>query len=181
MVVPTHCDAWIVIADHYQAHLLGCTATPTGRCHLTRYGAIESPIPDIEFGRPNPLAGMNGHTYAQRHQRLEEEYRRFARQLANWINRCIERFGIGQLTACIPERSHRDVIAHLRHDYRDRVALRGENLLQLSPDALSKHQLITSLLHPHKQNRSPGAAARLPHTTATQPPHKEPHHVALNL
>lgn len=153
MVVTTECDAWIVIADHYHATLLGCNATPTGRCHMSRYGSIESPIPDIEFGRPSPLAGMNGHTYAERHRRLEEEYRRFAKLLAGWINRCVERFGIDHLTAFVPERSHKDVLAHLRHEVRDRVVLRGENLLRLSPDALSNHHLVTGLLRPHKQRQ----------------------------
>lgn len=154
MVVPTYCDAWLIIADHYHASLLGCNATPTGRCHMTRYGSIESPVPQIDFGRPSPLAGMAGHRYAERHRRLEEEYRRFAKQLARWINRCIDRFNIDQLTVFVPERSHSDVLAHIRHDYRDRITLRSENLLRLSKNDLCKHHLVAGLLQPHKQKQA---------------------------
>lgn len=151
MVIATRCDAWIIVADHYQAKLLGCNATPTGRCHLTEYSSIESPIPDIEFGRPRAMAGMTGHSYAANHRRLEEEYRRFARQLGRWISACMERFGIDKLTAFVPDRSHQDVLAHLRHAYRDRVTLRGENLLKLSHDELCRHPIIAGLTHPHAQ------------------------------
>lgn len=150
MVVVTKIDAWLLIADHYQARLLGCSETPTGRCHITEYSSIESPIPEIEFGRPYVLAGITGNSYAANHKRLEEEYRRFAKQLGRWINTCISRFQIQELTAFIPDRSHQDVLAHVRHDYRDRVKLRGENLIRLSQDALHRHHLVTELLH--KQN-----------------------------
>lgn len=153
MAVTTHCEAWLIIADHYHARLLGCTMTPKERCRLTEYGSIESPIPNIEFGRPSPLvADMTGHSYAERHRRLEEEYRRFARQLGRWINTCIDRFGIEELTAFVPDRSHKDVLAQVRHAYRDRVTLRGENLLRLSQDKLTKHHLVTGLLHAQQQS-----------------------------
>ena len=150
MVVTTHTDLWLLIADHYQARLLGCSETPTGRCRFTEYSTIESPIPDIEFGRPYALAGMTGHSYAANHKRLEEEYRRFAKQLGRWINTCISRFRIQELTAFVPDRSHQDVLAQVSHDFRDRVTLRGENLIRLSHDALCRHHLVTELLHKHK-------------------------------
>lgn len=152
MVVTTHCEAWIVLADHYQARLLGCTTTPTGRCHLTEYGSTESPIPDITFDKPSAVSGTAGHSYAERRRRLEEEYRRFARQLGRWMSECIERFDIEHLTVFAPESSHTHVRSHLRKAHRDRVAFRGENLLQLSQDALCRHHLITSLRHaPHRK------------------------------
>jgi len=150
MVVPAPADAWLIIADHYQARLLGCSETPTGRCHITEYSTIESPISDIEYARPCALAGMTGYSYAANHKRLEEEYRRFARQLGRWINTCLSRFRIQELTAFVPVRSHQDVLAQVRHDDRNRVTLRGENLMRLSRDTLCRHRLVSELIHPHK-------------------------------
>jgi len=154
MVVTRHCDAWVVLADHYQARLLGCTTTPTGRSHLTEYGSTESPIPDIAFDKPSALSGTAGHSYAERHRRLEEEYRRLARQLGRWLSKCIERFDIEHLTEFVPESSHAQVRSHLRKAHRDRVVFRGENLLQLSQDALARHHLITGLQHASRRRQA---------------------------
>lgn len=179
MIVPAHCDVWLIISDHYHARLLGCNATPTERCHVTRYGEIESPIPDIEFGRPIPLTDITGDSYVERQRRLEEEYRRFAKQLARWINRCIDRFGIKQLTVFVPEQSHKDVLTHIHTDVRDRVTLRSENLLRLSPDALSKHHLVTELMRPQNNGKlSSGSFATITLHPSTP---KETYHAAHYL
>lgn len=154
MVVTAKIDAWLLIADHYHARLIGCSKTPTGRLQLNEYGSIQSPIVASDLGMPIALADTTRNSYAERQRRLEEEYRRFARQLARWISRCIERFEIDHLTAFVPERSHQDVLSHLRHDDLNRVTLRGENLQRLSQDALSKHHLITGLLRQKKQSQT---------------------------
>lgn len=154
MIVTKQCDAWLIIGDHYHARLLGCTTTEADRCHLTEFCAIESPIPDMEYYRPYGLTGMAGHSYTENHNRLEEEYRRFARQFGRWVNTCIDRFGIEKLTAFVPDRSHAEALANVDHAYRDRVTLRGENLLRLSHHSLCKHRLVTDLLHPHEQRQT---------------------------
>lgn len=157
MMVTKHCDAWLIIGDHYQARLLGCTTTEADRCHLTQFCAIESPIPDMEYYRPYGLTGMTGmtgHSYAENQDRLQEEYRRFAKQLGRWINNCIDRFGIEKLTVFVPDRSHAEVLSNVHHAYRDRVTLRGENLLRLSHYELCKNRLVTGLLQPHEQRQT---------------------------
>ena len=145
MVVTPPCDGWLVLADHYHACLLSLRATPTGRCELVEYGSIESPIPDVAFCRPSMGTRMSEHHYKANAQRLDEEYRRFARQLARWIGLSMQRFGIDRLTAFIPERSHREVLAHLCPALRERVDLRCDNLLRLSPEALRNHPAIVGL------------------------------------
>jgi len=146
MVVAKHCDAWVLISDHYRATLLGCSALKPGRCRLTDYATIESPIPDIAFCDPYPARHLSPHSYASNARRLDDEYRRYARRLARWIDQCIERFEIERLIADVPERLHEELIDHLPYDRRPRVELSSENMAGLTRDVLAKHPAILGVL-----------------------------------
>jgi len=138
--------AWLVVADTHRAKLLECSPTPTGRCHVEERDAIEQQWEGHEHGRPSPLAGKTGNSYAARHHEAEEDIQRFARQLIEWLTKAVEINDISRMTVFAPPR----FVGALRKVCPDRLAgvldVRVGDLMNLPADALPAHPLIEGLL-----------------------------------
>ena len=142
----TATNAWIVLANDHQARLVTARRTPTGRCHLSEAEAIESPIPAHDRGRPAALNGMNGHSYADNLRTLEEERRRFAKQLSQWLHTLLDQHHIQHLTVFAPSRSIGYLRELIRKEDIAHVDLIDENLMRLPNDALRSHHAVMSVL-----------------------------------
>ncbi len=146
----TAATTWIVLANDHQARLLSARRTPTGRCQVVEREEIESPIPTRDRGRPSALNGMSGHSYADNLRALKEERRRFARQLARWIDEFMKRPAINKLTVFAPSRMIGSLREVLSVKHRGQIQLIDENLINMPSDALRRHHAITRLVGLHR-------------------------------
>ena len=151
----TATNVWIVLANDHQARLISAKRTPTGRCHLSETEAIENPIPTHDRGRPIALHGMTGHSYADNLRTLDEERRRFARQLSRWIHTLLQRHDVQHLTVFAPPKLIGCLRVAIKKDHTERIDLIVENLMRLSNDSLRCHHSVMSLLglHPKTDQR----------------------------
>lgn len=142
----TSATTWIVLANDHQARLLSARRTPTGRCQVVERDEIESPMPTRDRGRPSALNGMSGHSYADNLRALQEERRRFAKQLARWIDALLKRPAINKLTVFAPSRMIGSLREVLGAKHRGQIQLIDENLINMPSDTLCRHPAITRLV-----------------------------------
>lgn len=139
-------SAWFVLADNHRAKLLQCNATATGHCHIEPQEATEYQWEGHEHGRPMPLASKNGHSYASAHHDAEEQERRFARQIVQWLQGAVREKEVDRLTVFSPPR----MLGLLRDIHTDRLSewleLCEADLVNLPNEALREHPAILRLI-----------------------------------
>ncbi len=96
--------AWAVLADETRAKLLHCGPSPNGSPHVDQIDTFETTWEGHQHGRPSPLKAKNGHTHAAPGHEKEEARRRFAQELANWLDKQIARHDIDHLAIFGPSR-----------------------------------------------------------------------------
>jgi protein required for attachment to host cells len=142
--------AWFTVADAKRCRLLRCRLTAQGTPHVDQIDKLESKPPEHEHGRPMALAGMTGHSFAAPHHDIEEEVRRFAAQIVEWLQEKSAHYGIERLTILAPPR----LLGALRKtppgSLKGRIEELEGNLMPLEVDALSEHPLIRRLLAPRE-------------------------------
>jgi protein required for attachment to host cells len=95
-------QAWIVLADSNKGRLMRCTKTPLDRCNVKELDHIEYTWEGHEHGRPSPRTAKSGVNYASQGHEAEEDTRRFARRLAEWLEERVESHGIERLVMFSP-------------------------------------------------------------------------------
>ena len=136
---------WIVVADAERGRLLHCRRTQAGSAQVKDVDRIDHSRDDYEHQRPSPRMGGTGDT--QDDHEDEEEARRFARRLADWINRHVNRQDIPELVLFAAPR----FLGTLRQlngqsSLPDDCDLRECDLTSLTISELTEHPRITELL-----------------------------------
>jgi 16S rRNA (guanine(527)-N(7))-methyltransferase RsmG len=144
-------QTWIFVVDNGRGRLLKGAPAPRGRFHLELDDSIENTGAEHEHGRPSPLTGREGHSYASRGHEDEERMKRFARAVASWLEEKTRRLDIDRLALFAPPR----FLGALRQAWSPRLAVRVDehegDLGYMAPGDLARHRSISRLL-----DREPG-------------------------
>lgn len=135
---------WVALVDAHHARLLCCGLTSEGGCHVEEYDSIENTWPGHEHHRPSPLRGKTGESCATGGKSAGEELTRFAKQVAEWLERKIVQ--PDRIVVFAPPR----FLGALRRVQSDRLAQclderRGE-LMHFPTWDLGEHPAIRELL-----------------------------------
>lgn len=128
---------WFALADAEHCRLLCCRLTEQGTRHVDEYGALENTLPEAEHARPMNQDGMT--------HDIEEEERRFAHQIVEWLQDNARKHEIGRMAIFAPPRmlgvlrkaSSGLLAGHL-------VELEG-NLMRLDAGQLAEHPMVRDL------------------------------------
>jgi protein required for attachment to host cells len=131
-------SAWFALADAEHCRLLCCHLTKQGRQHVEQYDAFENTLPEAEHARPMTGDGMT--------HDIEEEERRFAGQIVEWLGKKAEEHSIDHLVIFAPPR----MLGVLRKAAPE--LLKGHleelegNLMRLEAGQLAEHPMIRRLV-----------------------------------
>jgi len=145
---------WIVTVDGRKATLFSCKMTPGGTLHLDRVRSLDNPHEgEHERHRPSLLGGAERrggrggssataapHTASFGHE-LEEEQRRFAREVTGWLSAAGRERGKERISVFAAPR----VLGLLREQTDDlgpNVDLREGDLTHLAEHELAEHQAV---------------------------------------
>lgn len=114
------------------------------RCHVEERSSVHYEWEGHEHGRPS-LSSKLGHTYASGHEE-EEDLRRFARQVTQWLEQQIKEHSIDRMVVFAPPR----FLGVLRKTCSSHLAScieqRSEDLAHLRTSDLSVHPVILELV-----------------------------------
>ena len=130
--------AWFALADAEHCRLLCCRLTKQGRQHVDEFAAFENTLPEAEHARPMTLDGMT--------HDVEEEERRFAGQIVEWLRKKTEEHGIDHLVIFAPPRMLgvlRKAAPGLLKGHLEE--LEG-NLMRLEAGQLAEHPMVRRLV-----------------------------------
>lgn len=136
---------WVVVANAERGRLLHCQRTEAGSAHVEVVDRIEHHREDYEHQRPSPRKGGAGDTHDDHED--EEEARRFARRLTDWIGNHVDQQSISRLVLFAAPR----FLGALRQlsngsALPDDCQLHESDLSGLTIRELTRHQRITQLL-----------------------------------
>ncbi len=138
--------AWVLLANMRCGRLLKCRSSARARCHVEEIDRVENTWEGHEHGRPSPLAGKSGHSYASEGHQRDEDLDRFARKVAIWLKPQISDHDIDRLTIFAPPRflgAFRKIrIVQMDNCLEDR----HEDLIDLDAKRLSDHRSIRELV-----------------------------------
>ncbi len=139
-------QTWIFIVDSGRGRLLKGAPAPRGRFHLELDDSIENTWQEHQRGRPSRRAGREGHSYASWGHEDEEMLKRFARNVADWLDDKVRRLNIDRVALFAPPR----FLGALRQAGSPRLAIRVEehegDLGYMAPGDLVRHRSIAQLL-----------------------------------
>ena len=134
--------SWIFTADRRGARLLCCETTPHGRLHIEERAKIEEEWDERQHGRSSPLTGRSGHSNASFGHEREERLRRFAKTVADFLEREIVRQGCERVHAFVSRRLLGELRRELSSEIGGRVVEHARDLGNLTPAELSEHALV---------------------------------------
>lgn len=143
--------AWFALADAEHCRLLCCRLTRQGTKHVKQYGALENRFPEQEHLRPGTETGTSHY--------VEEDERRFAGQLVEWLRGKAEEHKIDRLIIFSPPR----ILGVLRKAKPGLLKghleeLKGD-LMRLDAGQLAQHPMVRDLLlAPHERSLGGGSA-----------------------
>jgi protein required for attachment to host cells len=129
--------AWFALADAKHCRLLCCRLTWRGTQHVDEHGALENTLPEQEHVRPTSEGGTTHH--------VEEEERRFAGQIVEWLQGKAQEHKIEHLVILAPPR----MLGALRK--ASSGLLEGQleeldgNLMRLEAGQLADHPMVRRL------------------------------------
>ena len=134
------------VVDGGRGRLLRCSRVPPGRIHVDELEAIEYEAEEHEHGRPSSRSGRSGNTYASGGHEGEYQLHRFAKQVANWIEKHSNRNDREAITLFAAPR----FLGELRKLFSPAIARRirehQADLTQLNTSSLARHAAVTRLL-----------------------------------
>jgi len=145
--------AWFALADAEHCRLLCCRLTRQGTQHVDEYGAFENTLPEAEHARPMTGDGMT--------HDIEEEERRFAHEIVEWLQEDAKKHAIDRLVIFAPPR----MLGVLRKASSGLLAghlkeLEG-NLMRLDAGQLAQHPMVRDLVREaHQRSLSGGSRAK---------------------
>ncbi len=140
---------WFALADAEHCRLLCCRLTRQGSEHVKQYGALKSILPEPEHARPGTNTGTSHF--------IEEDERRFAGQLVEWLRVKAIEHKIEHLVIFAPPRILgvlRKATSGLLQGHLEE--LKGD-LMRLDTGQLAQHPMVRDLL-PALHKRFSGGA-----------------------
>ena len=129
---------WFALADSGHCRLLSCRVTEPRAPHVQEHESLENCGPEQEHARPASQGGATHH--------VEERERRFAGEIAEWLERRTEQHNITSLMVYAPARML-GALRKVRHRYMNSsVEARQGDLMRLSAGELALHPIIRSLV-----------------------------------
>jgi protein required for attachment to host cells len=129
--------AWFALADAEHCRLLCCRLTPQGTRHVEEQGVLDNTWPGQEHARPMSQAGAT--------HDIEEAERRFAGEMAGWLQKRAEAHAMDHLVIFAPPRMlgvlRKAAFGALRGDLEE---IKGD-LMRLDVGQLADHALIRKL------------------------------------
>jgi protein required for attachment to host cells len=137
---------WILAADEQIGRLLRVERTATDHLHAVIVDEIQESWEEHQHGRPSPLRGKSGHSYASEGHEEETRRDRFAKEIAIWLEQQAERLHMERIAVFAPPR----FLGSLREAWSARFALRLDehhgDLTHLNTGDLVTHESIASLI-----------------------------------
>ena len=137
---------WILAADEQIGRLLRVERTETDHLHAVVVDEISESWEEHQHGRPSPLRGKSGHSYASGGHEEETRRNRFAKEIAIWLEQQAERLHIERISVFAPPR----FLGSLREAWSARFALRVDehhgDLTHLNAGDLVAHESVASLV-----------------------------------
>ncbi|MCZ6835026.1 MAG: host attachment protein [Planctomycetota bacterium] len=138
--------SWICIVNQREGRLLRAREIPEHRHQLKLKARIENKWEEHEHGRPSPLAAKNGHTHSSYGHESETMRRRFAQDVADWLESNARTNGIDRVAVLAPSR----FLAELKPRWSTRLQSHVEEyecgLGYLEEGELVQHPMIIRLL-----------------------------------
>ena len=143
--------AWFALADAEHCRLLCCRLTKQGTQHVDEHGACENKLPEQEHKRPMTGTGTTHY--------VEEEERRFAGEIVEWLRGKVEEHKIDRLVIFAPAR----ILGALRKATPGLLKghfeeLKGD-LIRLDAGQLAQHPMVRDLLRAAPERSSGGGSA----------------------
>lgn len=137
---------WVLTADEGVGRLLRVERTASGHVHVDVDDEIHDTWAEHQHGRPSPLSGKSGHSYASWGHEGETRRTRFAKEIAVWMEQQAEDLHIDRVVVFAPPR----FLGALRDAWSPRFAIRVQeqlgDLAHLSPGDLACHDSIAKLI-----------------------------------
>ena len=130
--------AWFALADAEHCRLLCCRLTQQGTRHVDELGALDNTWPGQEHARPMTQGGMT--------HDIEEAERRFAGEVANWLQEKAVAHVMDQLVIFAPPRMlgvlRKAAFGSLKGHLEE---IKGD-LMRLAAGQLAEHPMIGRLV-----------------------------------
>ena len=137
---------WVLTADEGVGRLLRVERTASGRAHVAVGDEIHDTWKEHQHGSPSPLTGKSGYRRAPWGHEDETRRKRFAREIAVWLERQAEDLHIDCISVFAPPR----FLGALRDAWSPRLAIRVDehhgDLTHLSPGHLACYDSIIRLV-----------------------------------
>lgn len=118
----TNRKTWIALVDARAGRLLHGRPQPAGRYRLDEQDAIHNQWEQHQRGRPSPLSGKDGRSYASVGHEDEQMAQRFAKDVVKWLEKQTAKRDIDRLAVFAPPR----FLGELRKAYPASLAGRIE-------------------------------------------------------
>ena len=115
-------NRWVVTADERVARLVHVERNERGRLCVEDQAMITDAWEEHEHGRPSPLSREGGGTYASIGHEQETRLARFAKEIAEWLERELAERGVDQIAVFAPPH----FLGALRKAWTPRFALQVE-------------------------------------------------------
>lgn len=133
----------VAVTDSTHARLLELTLTPQRSCHIEEVDEIHQPQDEYEHSRPSPRKGATGNTDDD--HETEEQRRRFARRVTDWLSKRDELEGRPVVVFAPPQ--FRGALRQCDWGrLGDRVDMRDGDLTSLRNGELVKHDAIKDVM-----------------------------------
>lgn len=140
---------WAVLAGESRAKLLHCgpaPGEPGDRPHIDHIDELHATWEGHERGRPSPLKYKNHHTHASPGHDQEEERRRFALELVDWLDKQRTRHGIDEVTVFSTPRFLSTLRRACPHTLAEHLKEEPVDLISLPNGELHRHPAIRQLI-----------------------------------
>jgi len=132
-------QAWFALADEERCRLFRCGLTERGTQHVDEHEGLKKTLPEQEHARPMTEGGGSTHY-------VEEQERRFAGQIVEWLQKKAGEHEIDRLVIFAPPR----MLGALRKVPPESLKghleeLKGD-LMRLEAGQLAEHPMIRDLM-----------------------------------
>lgn len=138
--------SWIFIVNQNEGRLLHAREVPENRHQLRVRETVRNDWEEHQRGRPQPLAAKNGHTHSSFGHEGETLRRRFAQDVASWLQRKVRKHGIDRVAVLAPPRFLAELKSLWPNNLQCHVDQYECGLSYLDEGELVQHPLIEKIL-----------------------------------
>lgn len=138
---------WVLVADLEGGKLLECTRKPPqGWCHLEEMDAIDNDWESHDLGgKKAARVSPGGSTYQNPVTQVADRRKRFAKDLAVWLEKKVKQHNIPMVEIFAPPKLRGDLRKATTARLRDRVREHDADLRSMPLSDLAKHPAIEAV------------------------------------